>query len=159
MPGENPLVYTLMALAESHQELGESGITEEHVKGTFTDLVLGGMASTTNLIYALVNILLHNHNVNRLIKSELEQFQRTRRDSSGKVECGSDEDAARVRYPTLADRAVLPYTQATIYELLRYVSIAPFTVPHKVSVRSFTSILSCLFSGKGVALVMYSVAF
>jgi len=127
--GENPLIWTLMSLAGTHRQDQKSVLNEEHIKGTFTDLVLGGMSSTTNLVYALVNILLHNDQVYQRLKAELEQFQRQLGDVS---ELGAGRWTAR--YPSLADRPLLPYTQATILELLRYVCIAPFTVPHKVGI-------------------------
>ena len=34
------------------------------------------------------------------------------------------------RFPTLADRAHMPYMEAAVMELLRYLSHVPFAVPH-----------------------------
>ena len=111
--GENPLIWAL--LHDIDMRTGGDGFTEEHVKGTFSDLILGGTASTTNLVYTLFNILLHYPHVYAKLKAELDKVTSV---SSG--------------HPTLADRPIMPYTQALILELLRYVTIAPFTVPHKV---------------------------
>ena len=35
------------------------------------------------------------------------------------------------RFPTFDDRPNMPYTDATILELLRYISHLPLSVPHK----------------------------
>jgi len=92
--------------------------TEEHIKGTFVDIILAGTASTSNLVYAFLNIMLHYPDVYEMIKTEINDKlnERSAEDSSHPI--------------TLADRGSMPYMQAAILELLRYVSIAPFSVPH-----------------------------
>ena len=116
--------------ATDSQEPECDRITEEHVKGTFTDLILGGTASTTNLSYAYINLLLQNVQVYAKVKAEIRECMK----QSEALDDVALEMDALIYHPNFADRASMPYTQASILELFRYVCIAPFVVPHKALV-------------------------
>ena len=129
--GVGGLIGTLLAAVEEDRarSLPESdAVTEENIKGTFVDIILGGTASTTNLVYALLNILLHNPDVYAKLKREIEDQQKAATTTTATTKDGGGESEGRRL--TVADRDAMPYTQAAILELLRFVSIAPFTVPH-----------------------------
>ena len=95
------------ASSEEHQEL----FTMKNMQAVFLNIILGGLASSTSLMYSWINILLHHPSVYARLQQEVDSvigFQRS---------------------PTLADRKLMPYTQAVMYETLRYTSMAPFA-PH-----------------------------
>lgn len=115
---DRAIIPSLLKIVDEMGE-NEDGFDEEFIKGTFSDLILGGTASTTNLIYAYLNIMLHYPDVYSKVRNEVRDLVAT-----------SDQSELPHR-PGLADKAALPFTQASILELLRYVSIAPFTVPHQ----------------------------
>lgn len=50
-----------------------------------------------------------------------------------KVAAEVDKVVGRDRLPSLTDRESLPYTTATLYEIMRYSSIVPLSVPHATS--------------------------
>lgn len=123
--GEEKSGAILRTLLKIVDELGcRDGFDEEFIKGTFADLILGGTASTTNLIYAYLNIMLHHRSAYDQVKAEISH-------------CLRDLELDLIAHrPCLSDKASMPYTQASILELLRYVSIAPFTVPHQALVNT-----------------------
>ena len=47
-----------------------------------------------------------------------------------KVQSEIDRKIGRKRVPTIDDRGTLPYTEATLYEVIRYNTISPISVPH-----------------------------
>lgn|SRR6218665_2388515 len=117
------IIQTLLTMVEEWGGSG-GGFGEEFIKGTFTDLILGGTASTTNLIYAYLNIMLHHRSAYDRVKAEISN-------------CLFDLDLDLIAHrPCLSDKGTMPYTQASVLELLRYVSIAPFTVPHQALVNT-----------------------
>ena len=69
------------------------------------------MTTTNNFAYALPNILLHHPSVMRELQREV------------------DDVIGDSRVPSIFDRNSMPYTSATIYELLRYTSLVP-TLSH-----------------------------
>lgn len=83
----------------------------EHARGTFMDLVVASILTTTNYAYALPNILLHNPSVLLKLQREVDHV------------IGSE------RRPSIFDRDSMPYAAATVCELLRYASLLP-GLPH-----------------------------
>lgn len=73
----------------------------------YADIIMAGLATTTSSLYGLFNILLHYPQVQAKLQQEVDQV------------------VGRSRTPCLADRDKMPYTTATIYETLRYMSITP----------------------------------
>lgn len=47
-----------------------------------------------------------------------------------KIQREIDDVIGNHRYPSIKDRSRMPYTDAAIWELLRYISHAPLAVPH-----------------------------
>ena len=86
-------------------------ISTENARGLFIDLLMAISASTSNFIYALINILLHNPQVLHRLQQEI-------------------DTVIGDRQPSVDDQKNTPYVMATIYELLRYTSLVP-TLPHK----------------------------
>ena len=51
-------------------------------------------------------------------------------DIQAKVHKEIDDVVGRDRIPTIGDRGTLSYTEATLYEVMRYSTIAPLLLPH-----------------------------
>ena len=50
-----------------------------------------------------------------------------------KIQEEIDDVIGRGRFPTIDDRGTLPFTEATLYEVMRYSSILPIAVPHSTT--------------------------
>ncbi|KAL3860289.1 hypothetical protein ACJMK2_010430 [Sinanodonta woodiana] len=87
-------------------------VTETTVKETFTNLILAGTDTTATAMTCLLLILIHRPEVQDRLQAEL------------------DTVVGQKRKPCLADRAVMPYFEACVLELLRYISHVPLAVPH-----------------------------
>ena len=90
-----------------------AAVSDENARGLFIDLLMASTASSTNFLYALINILLHNPRVIKRLQQEIDAV------------IGD-------RQPTVSDQSKLPYAMASIYELMRYTSLVP-TLPHKTT--------------------------
>ena len=95
------------ASSEEHQNL----FTLENIQALFLNIILGGLASTTSIMYSCINILLHHPAAYAQLQQEV------------------DSIIGHQRSPNFADRSQMPYTQAVMYETLRYTSMSPFA-PH-----------------------------
>uniref|UniRef100_A0A673JS04 Cytochrome P450 2G1-like n=1 Tax=Sinocyclocheilus rhinocerous TaxID=307959 RepID=A0A673JS04_9TELE len=128
---------------------------KDNMLGTVLNLFIAGTETTsTTLRYALMLLIKHPH--------IQEQMQRE-----------IDQVIGQNRIPTMDDRKSLPFTDAVIHEVQRYLDIVPLNVPHyatrdisfrgyiipkvrmntysvfHITVEEFGSfILSCIFAGK-----------
>lgn len=57
-------------------------------------------------------------------------FMVEHRDIQSRCQAEIDKAIGRKRLPVVDDRGSLPYTEATLYEVMRYSSILPIAVPH-----------------------------
>jgi len=103
----------LAALDGDGDRKRNSALTSNNVKLAIVNLLIGGTSSSTNYIYLLINILVQNPEVQEKLRAE------------------ADDVVGRDRRPTVADRASMPYTVATVLELLRYGSLSPVAIPHQ----------------------------
>ncbi|KAL8593097.1 hypothetical protein ACOMHN_018023 [Nucella lapillus] len=81
-------------------------------KEVFTNLILAGTDTTSTSLCCLLLILLHHGDVQRRLQQEV------------------DRVVGPERSPSLADRPQMPYAEAVLLELLRYISHVPLAVPH-----------------------------
>ena len=72
------------------------------------------MATTSIAIYTLLGLCATYPEVQERIQAEV-------------------EDVIGERHPSLSDRGALPYTEACLIELLRYLSHVPTLLPHKAT--------------------------
>ncbi|KAJ8046069.1 Cytochrome P450 1A1 [Holothuria leucospilota] len=125
------------------QEMEDEGsedmtmITETYIRQTVAD-VFGGMKATSYLILFMVPTIMENKGTSGTDTSIftmhwsvglLVQYPEVQ----AKVAAEVDRVVGRDRLPCLNDRDNLPYTTATLYEVMRYSSIAPVSVPHATS--------------------------
>lgn len=91
-------------------------LDEEDVYGLLTDYFVGGVETTATALYGFLLILLNNPKIQQRCQSEV------------------DEVIGNNRHARLSDRPSMPYSEACIYELLRYQSVLPILVPRKTVV-------------------------
>ncbi|XP_067895752.1 cytochrome P450 1C2 [Heterodontus francisci] len=95
-----------------HGKLAEGGLSKEHVEGSVTDILGAGQDTTST---ALSWILFH-----------LVQFPQLQ----SRLQQDIDKVVGRERLPGVEDKARLPYLEAFIYEIMRFTSFVPMTIPH-----------------------------
>ncbi|ELU09845.1 hypothetical protein CAPTEDRAFT_109553 [Capitella teleta] len=106
------------ALLESYQGSDDKLIKEINIMLTFQDLIFAGTSTTANSTQAFLNLMINYPEVQRKLQAEV------------------DDVIGDSRPVSLKDRAMMPYTRALIFELLRYTSIVAMGVPHMASVDS-----------------------
>ncbi|XP_048194606.1 cytochrome P450 2C5-like isoform X2 [Perognathus longimembris pacificus] len=98
---------------ENHKEPSE--FTKENLTVVATDLFGAGSETTsTTLRYGLLLLMKHPH-VTAKVKEEI------------------DHVIGRHRSPCMKDRSQMPYTDAVIHEIQRYIDLVPMNLPHEVT--------------------------
>ena len=111
------LVKNLIKLQpELNQQEGRELVTDNDVKGIILDTFAAAIDTTSAVLINAFGILLTYSDVAKRIQNEIEEV------------VGSD------RKPRSSDKHNMPYTMATVYEILRYTSsAAPLPIPHQAS--------------------------
>lgn len=98
---------------EKHNQCLE--FTFENLVSTVTNLFVAGTETTsTTLRYALLLLMKHPH-VTDKVQKEIERV------------------IGRNRTPCMQDRSRMPYTDAVIHEIQRYIDLVPNSLPHAVT--------------------------
>ncbi|XP_071961415.1 steroid 17-alpha-hydroxylase/17,20 lyase-like [Antedon mediterranea] len=97
---------------EKETEGSENKLTDVHIKQILSDLFSAGTDTTTSTLLWGIACLMDNPDVQKKIKKELDEVIGDRPSS-------------------LSDRGKLPYTEATIMEIMRYGTVAPIGVTHR----------------------------
>eukprot|EP00058_Branchiostoma_floridae_P016376 XP_002601864.1 hypothetical protein BRAFLDRAFT_215356 [Branchiostoma floridae] len=93
-----------------------NSLTDTHLRQTISDIFGGGTDTTIfTLRWAILYLAVH---------PEIQE----------KVAAELDSVVGRDRLPELSDREAMPYTEATILEVMRMGSIAPLSLPHATTV-------------------------
>ncbi|XP_057633424.1 cytochrome P450 2C26-like isoform X4 [Chionomys nivalis] len=110
---KNSKILSSRWVQENHNQ--QSIYTRENLTATLSDMFLGGTDSLkTTMKFALLLLLKHPH-VTAKVQEE--------------IECV----VGRQRSPCLQDRKQMPYTDAVIHEVQRFIDIAPNNLPHEVT--------------------------
>ncbi|XP_064612797.1 cytochrome P450 2U1-like isoform X2 [Liolophura sinensis] len=104
--------YLLRQQEEERAQNGESWLSDEDVKAIVLEMVDAGSSTTRGALYEFFLIMVYKPEVAKRIQEEI------------------DEVIGPGRLVKIDDRANMPYTVATIFELLRYTSHVPLAVPH-----------------------------
>ncbi|XP_030665094.1 cytochrome P450 2C9 isoform X3 [Nomascus leucogenys] len=110
---ENVKILSSPWIQEKHNQTSE--FTIEGLENTATDLFGAGTETTsTTLRYALLLLLKHPE-VTAKVQEEIERV------------------IGRNRSPCMQDRSHMPYTDAVVHEVQRYIDLLPTSLPHAVT--------------------------
>ncbi|XP_026887548.2 cytochrome P450 2U1 [Electrophorus electricus] len=117
---ENPRDFIDMYLVEMLAQgetsgSEEGGFSEEYLFYIIGDLFIAGTDTTTNSILWMVLYMCLHPDVQEKVQQEIDAV------------LGSG------RLPSLTDKGTLPYTEATIMEVMRMTVVVPLSVPHMAS--------------------------
>nr|XP_048308730.1 cytochrome P450 2C26-like [Myodes glareolus] len=105
--------FLIKGRQENHNQ--QSIYTRENLTATLTDMLLAGTSTLkTTMRFAVLLLLKHPH-------------------VTAKVQQEIDHVVGRQRSPCMQDRKQMPYTDAVIHEVQRFIDIAPNNVPHEVT--------------------------
>ncbi|XP_050399178.1 cytochrome P450 1A1 isoform X1 [Patella vulgata] len=105
------VIHRLLMFSE-HHSTNDLNVSEDTAKEVFTNLILAGTDTTSTALTCLLLLFLHYPDVQERMYEEISSVV--------------DID----RPPRLTDRSALPYCEAVLLELLRYISHVPLSVPH-----------------------------
>ncbi|XP_025081723.1 cytochrome P450 2U1-like [Pomacea canaliculata] len=102
----------LGALLEEQMNNRSSWLTDDHIRGLLHDIVIGGYATSTELLKGFFLYMAHHPQVMKKIQQEV-------------------DSVIGYKVPSLGDRKNLPFTEAAILEVLRLVSTVPLSLGHE----------------------------
>ncbi|XP_035297749.1 cytochrome P450 2C25 isoform X2 [Cricetulus griseus] len=110
---ENSRILSSPWLQSNHNQ--QSELSLENLATTVSDLFAAGTETTsTTLRYALLLLLKHPH-VTAKVQEEIDQV------------------VGRGRSPCMQDRSRMPYTDAMVHEVQRFIDLVPSNLPHAVT--------------------------
>ncbi|XP_030046653.1 cytochrome P450 2U1-like [Microcaecilia unicolor] len=105
----------LLHIEEEKRTNNKSSFNEDYLLFVLADLFLAGTDTTTNtLLWSLLYMSLYP-------------------DVQEKVQAEIDAVIGRQKQPSLTDKALMPFTEATIMEIQRITPVVPFAIPHMSS--------------------------
>ena len=112
---DSGFVSSLIGLQDEVNTHAKTNImTEDDLKGIIVDILFAATDTTANTLTNAFALLLTHPAVEKNIQDEIERV------------------VGSARMPSFSDRKDMPYTMATVYEVLRYTSaIGPLSLPHR----------------------------
>eukprot|EP00057_Strongylocentrotus_purpuratus_P025522 XP_011679996.1 PREDICTED: steroid 17-alpha-hydroxylase/17,20 lyase isoform X2 [Strongylocentrotus purpuratus] len=110
------LLAQMEAMDNEEDRKISQNLSDIHLKQTVNDIFLAGIETSMQRLYWAIALMTEYPDVQAKIQGEIE------------VEIG------RGRHPVIKDRGNLPYTEATLYEMIRYSTVGPVGVPHATMV-------------------------
>eukprot|EP00057_Strongylocentrotus_purpuratus_P003027 XP_003725761.1 PREDICTED: steroid 17-alpha-hydroxylase/17,20 lyase [Strongylocentrotus purpuratus] len=113
--GEVTDIYHLLLDAQEKAMAEDSNmekLSDEHLLWTIMDIFSAGIQTSTDTLYWALALMTEHPEIADRVRKEIDDV------------IGGD------RIPVIEDRGSLPYAEATLYEVLRYSSIAPILLPH-----------------------------
>ncbi|XP_072162887.1 steroid 17-alpha-hydroxylase/17,20 lyase-like [Diadema setosum] len=125
----------LLKAQEDAKREGENvdKLTDEHILQTISDIFGAGTQTTVDTLYWAFALMSENPAIQKKVQAEIDSV------------VGLD------RVPTIEDRGTLPYTEATLYEVMRYSTIAPIALPH--STMCDTKISDCIIPKGAIVII------
>ncbi|XP_075043098.1 cytochrome P450 2F3-like [Mixophyes fleayi] len=113
----NPRDYIDCFLIKIREEKdkADSAFYTKSLPYTIQNLLFGGTETVSTTLRYSILILMKYPEVAERIQKEI------------------DSVVGRDRSPTITDRNMMPYTEATIYELMRFCDVIPISLPHRTS--------------------------
>ncbi|CAH1789695.1 unnamed protein product [Owenia fusiformis] len=110
-------LYDVVYKAYLESETDEEGIkiSYKNVKFLMFELYSAGITTTHKAIYSFVHLMVTHPELQKRIQAQI------------------DDVIGSQRNPTTADRHNLPLLEASIHELLRFISHVPFAFPHQTN--------------------------
>ena len=105
------IMHSISQLTDKNSQHYNPLLSKDNARGLFSDIILASIVTTSNFSYVLPSILLHYKDVQKRLQEKV------------------DTVVGSGRHPSIFDRDQMPYTAATVYELLRYASLVA-TLPH-----------------------------
>ncbi|OCT68831.1 cytochrome P450 2C20 [Xenopus laevis] len=98
--------------ADQEKDLHSSEFIQENLVNTIFDFFVGGTETTTNTIQFSLLVIITHPCVQARVQKEIDKV------------VGPD------RLPGIADRVHMPYTNAVIHEIQRFLDLVPLSLPH-----------------------------
>ncbi len=131
------LTYVGDEASGSPDDRRQSGLTDVEAGHTCLNIIVAGMATTSTVMFCIINTLAYRQDVQEKIHSEiLKAFA-----------------ATNSRSTSLAQRPLMPYLRATILETLRHFSVTPLGGALHVA-RGDTELKGCGAIPKGTAFII-----
>ncbi|KAK6304363.1 hypothetical protein J4Q44_G00249490 [Coregonus suidteri] len=103
------------AIINAIEHRKDSGLAEDFVEGTVTDLIGAGQDTMSTVLQWILLLLIKYPNIQTKLQEQI------------------DKVVGRDRLPCIEDKASLAYLDAVIYETMRYTSFVPLTIPHSTT--------------------------
>ncbi|XP_041485099.1 steroid 17-alpha-hydroxylase/17,20 lyase-like [Lytechinus variegatus] len=113
--GEVTDIYHLLLDAQEkaiEEDKNLEKLSDDRILWTIMDIFSAGIQTSTDTLYWALAMVTEHPEIAEKIRNEI------------------DRVIGRDRVPMIEDRGTIPYTEATVYEVLRYSSLAPVLIPH-----------------------------
>ncbi|XP_049962656.1 methyl farnesoate epoxidase-like [Schistocerca serialis cubense] len=107
------LIDSFLLEKEEDKNKATSSFTDEQLLSVCLDLFMAGSETTSNTLSFAILYMMRYPEIQQKVQAEL------------------DSVVGRTRLPSLADRSMMPYTEAVLMEIQRRVNTAPTSVAHR----------------------------